>query len=119
MRGPDQQTTNRARSLRRNKTSAEAMLWQALRNRALSQHKFARQEPVGPYFADFCCRERKLIIELDGATHSTDAELARDAKRMRFLESQNYRVIRFTNANVYDDIESVTNTILAALDEPW
>jgi very-short-patch-repair endonuclease len=119
MRGPDKPTTNRARSLRRNKTSAEAMLWQALRNRALSEHKFARQEPVGPYFADFCCRERKLIIELDGATHSTDAELARDANRTRFFESQNYRVIRFTNADVYDDIKSVTNTILAALGEPW
>ena len=118
MRGADTQTTNRARSLRRNKTSAEAMLWQALRNRALSEHKFARQEPVGPYFADFCCRERKLIIELDGATHSTDAELARDAKRTRFFESQNYRVIRFTNAEVYSDLESVTNTILAALGEP-
>src|SRR5947209_8863330 len=72
MRGADTQTINRARSLRRKKTSAEAMLWQALRNRALSQHKFARQEPIGPYFADFCCRERKLIIELDGATHSTE-----------------------------------------------
>jgi very-short-patch-repair endonuclease len=119
MRGADTQTTNRARSLRRNKTSAEAMLWQAVRNRALSEHKFARQEPIGPYFADFCCRERKLIIELDGATHSTDAELARDAKRTRFFESQNYRVIRFTNADVYSDVESVTNTILAALDEPW
>ena len=95
------------------------MLWQALRNRALSEYKFARQEPVGPYFADFCCRERKLIIELDGATHSTDAELARDAKRARYLESQNYRVIRFINADVYDDIESVMNTILAALGEPW
>src|SRR5436305_6820250 len=98
MRGADIQTTNRARSLRRNKTSAEAMLWQALRNRALYAHKFVRQEPVGPYFADFCCRERKLIIELDGATHSTEAERARDAKRTRFFESQNYRVIRFINA---------------------
>jgi very-short-patch-repair endonuclease len=119
MRGADTQTTIRARSLRRNKSSAEARLWQALRKRALSQHKFVRQEPVGPYFADFCCRERKLIIELDGATHSTDAELEHDARRTRFFESQNYRVIRFTNADVYDDIESVTNTILAALDEPW
>jgi very-short-patch-repair endonuclease len=119
MRGADTQTTNRARSLRRKKTSAEAMLWQALRNRELARQKFLRQEPIGPYFADFCCRERKLIIELDGATHSTDAELARDAKRTRFFESQNYRVIRFTNADVYSDIESVTNTILAALGEPW
>ena len=119
MRGPDEQTTNRARSLRRNKTSAEAVLWQALRNRALSEHKFVRQEPIGPYFADFCCREQKLIIELDGATHSSEAERARDAKRTRFFESQNYRIIRFTNADVYEDIESVTNTILAALGEPW
>ena len=117
--GADKQATNRARTLRRNKTSAEAMLWQALRNRALAEHKFVRQELIGPYFADFCCRERKLIIEVDGATHSTDAELARDAKRTRFFEAQNYRVLRFTNADVYDDIESVTNTILAALGEPW
>jgi very-short-patch-repair endonuclease len=119
MRGPDKQTRSRARSLRRNKTSAEAILWQALRNRALGELKFVRQEPIGPYFADFCCRERKLLVELDGATHSTDAERARDEARTRFFESQNYRVIRFSNADVYDDIESVTNTILAAFGEPW
>ncbi|HEX3182527.1 MAG TPA: DUF559 domain-containing protein [Beijerinckiaceae bacterium] len=119
MRGADTQTTSRARSLRRNKSSPEARLWEALRNRELARHKFVRQQPIGPYFADFCCRERKLIIEVDGATHSTDAELARDAKRTRFFESQNYRVIRFNNAEVYADLESITKTILAALGEPW
>jgi very-short-patch-repair endonuclease len=81
MRGPNEQARNRARALRRNKSSAEAILWQALRNRALSEHKFVRQEPIGAYFADFCCRERKLIVEIDGATHSTDTERTRDAKR--------------------------------------
>src|ERR1700759_2758754 len=100
MRGSNKPTTNRARALRRNKTSAEAILWQALRNRALREHKFVRQEPIGAYFADFCCRERKLVIEIDGATHSTDAECARDAKRTHFFESQNYHVVRFTNADV-------------------
>lgn len=119
MRGANEQATTRARSLRRNKTSAEAKLWTALRNRALSGHKFVRQEPIGPFFADFCCRERLLIIEIDGATHSTEAERGSDARRTHFFETQKYRVIRFTNADVYESLDSVCETILAALGEPW
>ncbi len=66
MRGPDTPTTARSRSLRRNQTDAEARLWHHLRDRRLSGCKFRRQVPVGPYFADFACTEKRLIVELDG-----------------------------------------------------
>ncbi len=118
MRGPNDHATNRARSLRRTQTSAEAKLRSKLRNRPLAGAKFVRQEPIGPYFADFCCREQRLAIELDGKTHSADAELARDATRTRALEAQDYRVLRFTNADVYDSLDAVCDTIFAALVPP-
>lgn len=115
MRGANESKTSRARTLRRDQTSAEAKLWSKLRNRQLAGAKFVRQEPIGSYFADLCCREQRLIIELDGATHSTDGELARDGARTRYLEAQNYRVLRFTNADVYESLDAVCDTIFAAL----
>ena len=57
------------RAQRRNMTRAETMLWQALRNHRLDGHGFRRQTPIGPYFADFVCLQRKLIVEADGRTH--------------------------------------------------
>ncbi len=84
----------RARGLRREQTEAEKKLWGYLRDRRLNGHKFVRQEPVGPYFADFLCRERRLIVEVDGATHSGVDEIASDDRRTRFLESKGYQVLR-------------------------
>lgn len=74
--------------------------------------KFVRQEPVGPYFADFVCREEKFVVEVDGATRSADDERGRDAKREQFLHDRGYRVARFGNDEVY----WVLDTILAALE---
>ncbi len=74
-----------------------------------------RQAPVGPYIADFLCRQRSLIVEIDGETHSSAAEIAHDAMRTTFLESCGYRVIRFNNAQLYENIEAVMDGILAAL----
>jgi very-short-patch-repair endonuclease len=85
-----------ARELRKQDTSAEAKLWQALRNRKLGT-KFRRQEEVAGYIVDFLSPAAKLVIEVDGATHSTDCELARDAYRARELERCGLHVIRFTN----------------------
>ncbi len=116
MRGPLIGKTQHARALRENATSAEALLWARLRNRQLGGHKFARQVPVGPYFADFCCREHKLIVEVDGATHSTDAELAADARRTAHLAAQGYRIIRFTNAEMFENAVGVLETILTLLE---
>ncbi|HMN71278.1 MAG TPA: DUF559 domain-containing protein [Rhodoblastus sp.] len=116
MRGPREQQTERARDLRANMPSAEARLWSRLRNRGLNGFKFVRQEPVGRYFADLCCREEKLVVEIDGATHSTDGERARDEARQAFLVSRGYRVLRFWNAEIYENLDGVLETILAALE---
>ena len=116
MRGLRLHEARRARGLRKDQTEAEHELWRRLRNRALGGFKFVRQEPIGPYFADFVCREEKLVIEIDGATHSTDDERRRDEKREEFLRDRGYRVTRFHNDEVYGNIEGVLDTILAALE---
>ena len=109
-------STRRARSLRRDQTDAEKRLWGYLRDRRLNGHKFVRQEPVGFYFVDFLCREKMLIVEVDGATHSEDHEIAYDARRSAFLRSQGYRVLRVQNADVYAILTDVLDMILMGLE---
>jgi very-short-patch-repair endonuclease len=104
--------TNRARVLRDASTSAEDKVWHALRNRQLGGFKFARQVAVGKYFADFVCRELKLIVEVDGATHGTDAEVAYDETRTRFLEANGYRVFRAHTAEVFENLDGVLETLV-------
>ncbi|WP_274630718.1 endonuclease domain-containing protein [Arvimicrobium flavum] len=103
----------RARSLRRGDNQAEAVLWNELKARRLGGHKFVRQMPFGPYFADFACRSAKLIIELDGSQHA-DSEY--DRRRDEFMRSCGYSVIRFWSSDVLRSKTSVCETILAALD---
>src|SRR5437764_467931 len=91
MRGADVKSTRRARSLRQRSTRAEWVLWLALRDRRLGGLKFARQQPLGPYYADFVCREQQLIIEVDGGQH---ADSASDRRRDAYLNSLGYRVVR-------------------------
>ena len=116
MRGPNPVTVRRARSLREQAPTAERRLWARLRGRRLNGFKFVRQESIGPYFADFTCREEKLVVEVDGATHSTDAELRRDRSREAFLENAGYTVLRVTNAEVFENIAGVLESILARLE---
>ena len=106
----------RARVLRRQHTPAEARLWGRLRDRRLAALKFLRQEPVGPFVADFVCRKAKLVVEVDGATHSTDEEIARDRRREAYLRSKGYRVVRVLNDDVYRRLEDVLATIMAAVE---
>jgi very-short-patch-repair endonuclease len=113
MRTRDLPTTARAQSLRAALTDAERKLWHRVRDRRLNGAKFVRQAPIGPYFADFACRESKLVVELDGSQH---VDSARDATRDAFLVSQGYSVLRFWNDDALRAIESVGETILAALD---
>jgi very-short-patch-repair endonuclease len=94
-------TLDHARSLRWQQTQAERMLWNAIRDRRLMEIKFVRQLPVGPYVADFACREAKLIIEVDGATHVTEDERRYDSRRTAFLEKEGYHVLRFLNDDIY------------------
>jgi very-short-patch-repair endonuclease len=111
------ETRERARALRRQLTPAEALLWARLRGRRFQCWKFVRQAPLGPYIADFLCRRALLVVEVDGATHSTEAELAHDERRTAFLATRGYRIVRVGNADVRDNLEGVEETILAALED--
>lgn len=101
--------TDRARSLRQTATPPEQLLWSVLRGRRLGGLKFRRQEPIGPCVVDFCCRETRLIVELDGMSH--DDKQNRDAQRERWLKEQGYRIVRVTNWDVNEDLEAVARFI--------
>jgi very-short-patch-repair endonuclease len=111
MRGAKVTKTVLARRLRKSSTIAERKLWKYLRSRGLSGFKFVRQEPIGPYVVDFVCREKRLVIEVDGGQHATDK---RDAIRDRWLADHRYRVLRFWNNEVLGNIEGVWETIFTA-----
>jgi len=98
------------KQLRENLTNAELRLWHEVRRSALG-HKFRRQHPLGPYVVDFICLAQKLIIELDGGQHGEPENAAKDAKRTEWLESSGYRVIRFWNNDVLQNIEGVLQRI--------
>ena len=106
----------RAKNLRRNQTEAEKQLWGYLRGRRLGGYKFVRQEPIGPYTADFLCREKKLVVEVDGATHSELNQIAHDVRRSRYLLTQGYNVLRVQNADVFTIRDDVLDMILMALE---
>ncbi|AWN45509.1 hypothetical protein DK419_03570 [Methylobacterium terrae] len=114
MRGPDDPGTARARTLRRTQTDSERALWSRLRDRRLAEAKFVRQMPIGRYFADFTCREAKLVVELDGSQH---AESGYDRERDAWLASQGWRVLRFWNGEIARNLQGVLETILAAITE--
>jgi very-short-patch-repair endonuclease len=105
-----------AQELRHNQSEAERRMWNALRNRTLGGHKFSRQVPIDQFIADFVCREKKLIVELDGATHGEDAEVQYDERRTKFLESKGYRVCRVNNEEVYKNLGDVLDGILTLLE---
>ncbi|WP_375165958.1 endonuclease domain-containing protein [Chelativorans sp.] len=105
-------TTKRAKQLRQAGNEAEALLWLELKHRKLGGFKFTRQFPIGPYFADFACRERRLVVEIDGSQH---AESAYDRRRDEFMRSRGFSIIRFWNVDVLKHRTHVCETILAAL----
>jgi very-short-patch-repair endonuclease len=102
--------------MRANPTPAEARLWYHLRAHRFGNHKFRHQTVLAPYIIDFTSRAAMLAIEVDGDTHA--AQPAYDAARTRFLESQGFHVLRFTNAEVMTNIEGVLQTIGNVLKTP-
>ncbi len=103
-----------ARDLRKHMTPAGNRMWYYLRNRRLSGYKFIREQCIGVYIADFVCREKRLIIEIDGGQHLDAMEY--DEMRSRFLESRGYRVVRFWNNEVLFNIQGVMDKILLLLE---
>ena len=107
------QTLQHAQALRQNQTNAEGLLWHYLSRKQLAGYRFRRQQPIGPYIADFVCLSEKLLIELDGGQHAE--RTASDNRRDRFLQEKGYRVLRFWNHEVFENCFGVLESIYAAL----
>ncbi len=100
-------------NLRHNQTEAESRLWAVLRSHRVNDVHFRRQHAIGPYIVDFCAPQKKLVIELDGSQHLDQEDY--DAERTAFLESKGYRVLRFWNNEVINNMDGIVITILEAL----
>lgn len=110
--------TQRARSLRRNATEAERRLWSGLRRKTVEGFRFRRQVPLVGFIVDFACFEARLIVEVDGATHGADAEMARDRQRDSILQNGGFAIVRVNNDDVFNNLVGVLETIrLRALEQ--
>ena len=101
--------------MRREPTQAEDTLWQRVRNRQVAGAKFRRQQAIGSFIVDFVCIEHRLVIEVDGSIHDLPAQQSYDARRQGYLEDLGYRVVRFTNHDVLQTLESVVESIATKL----
>jgi very-short-patch-repair endonuclease len=101
--------------LRRDSTFPERLLWSRLRDRRLREFKFRRQHPIGPFIVDLCCMKVPLVVELDGESHAESAKA--DRARTRYLERVGFQVVRFTNDELREDLDSVLDQLLSRLRE--
>jgi len=108
----------KAQLLRQKQTEAEKLLWTHLRNRNLLKQKFRRQHPIGKYIVDFCCLEKRLIIEVDGGQHNDGNQIRYDNARTEYLESLGFIVLRFWNNQILGETEQVLNEIVSVLERP-
>ena len=106
---------NLAQNLRKNNTKEENIIWQLLRNRKFYGYKFKRQVPIGNYIVDFLCYEKSIVVEIDGGEHNTPDALLKDKNRTQYLESQGYKVIRFCNSDVNNNIQGVYEKLMEIL----
>lgn len=109
----DERQLRNAKAMRSEPTGPEARLWHYLRAKRFHDIKFSQQVLIGPYIVDFAARDRKLAIELDGDSHGSQERY--DARRTALIESEGFRVIRFSNADVMTNVEGVLQTIGDAL----
>lgn len=116
MRGKQDHSTER--TLRRQQTDAELLIWQRLRGRQLYECKFRRQHRVGPFYLDFVCLEIGLIVELDGSQHLEPQQQHADGLRTLYLEKLGYRVLRFWDDEVLRDTDSVLDEIAREVQGP-
>jgi len=93
--------------LRQSLTPAEAFLWSKLKARQFNNKRFTRQHSIGHYIVDFYCAEHRLIVELDGEIHNSPSNVQKDSIRIKYLESLNFKVIRFENRMVFESLPSV------------
>lgn len=100
-----------SRELRKDLTDAEKFLWDKIRGRQLKECQFYRQKIIGNYIVDFYCPQAKLIIELDGGQHYTEEGTVKDMIRDKYMESLGVKVLRFSDREVFEDIEGVLEKI--------
>lgn len=101
--------------LRRNQTEPEKQFWNLVRNKQVRGLKFRRQHQVGKYIVDFYCPSVRLIVEIDGETHASEAGKLNDNIRTRFLQSHGYKVVRYTNREVIGNLDGVYQDLLKQL----
>jgi very-short-patch-repair endonuclease len=107
-----------ASALRKNMTKAEASLWKyVLRKKQLKGYQFRRQRPVLNYIADFLCKDLMLIIEVDGITHDTETTVLKDIRRQQVLEKNGFKVVRFTDEEVLNNISGVEVRLTAIIEQ--
>ena len=100
-----------ARTLRKNQTPAEGLVWQQLRAKRFEGIKFRRQQPIGQYIVDFVSYEKKLVIEIDGGQHNEEKGIQYDIERTTYLECLGYKVLRFWNNEVVENLDGVFEKI--------
>ena len=100
-----------AKKLRRKSIRAEALLWSRLRSKQMNGIKFRRQQPVAKFIVDFVSFDKRIIIELDGGQHASEDVKAKDDKRDRFLSENGFKVLRFWDNEVFENLEGVLETI--------
>lgn len=105
----------KSKELRKNMTDAEQFLWYFLRANRLNGWKFKRQQPIGNYIVDFVNFQNKLVIEIDGGQHNEIENIEKDRKRTEFLESCGYKVLRFWNNEILNNIEGCIECIISSL----
>jgi very-short-patch-repair endonuclease len=105
----------RARELRKNMTEAESFLWQRIKSKQLKGRQFYRQKNIGNYIVDFYCPSAKVIVELDGGQHYTQEGISRDQVRDKYLESLGFTILRFSDREVFKNIEGVLERIFEQL----
>jgi very-short-patch-repair endonuclease len=116
LRQPTPTAKRAAAGLRKRTTDAEKELWWHLRRRTpTTGSHFRRQVALGPYVVDFCCHKHRIVVELDASQHATEAHADADRRRDAFLAERGYRVLRFWNTEVFEAMDSVLDTIFAAL----
>ena len=101
---------NKAKRLRKELTETEKYLWKYLRNKQIEEFKFRRQQPIGKYIVDFINFEKKLIVEVDGGQHSIYEN--KDIIRDKYLKKEGYKILRFWNNEVLNNIEGVLEVII-------
>ncbi len=114
----ERKLTPLAKNLRKMSTDTEKVVWKQLRAKRFSGLKFRRQQPLGPYIADFVCFEKKIIIELDGGQHAFPGKIQGDLKRDKWFEAQGYTTLRFWDNEVLTNTQGVIEVIWKHCFEP-